>query len=240
MPLLEIEDVTVTYGDFRAVTSVSMSVDKGEVLALAGANGAGKSTLLRAIAGSHVQSGGAIRFKGESLEGVEDFERVRRGISLVPEGRKLFARLSVKENLLVGAGSRREGSWNIDRVVTLFPMIKPLLNRNASQLSGGQQQAVSIGRALMSNPDLLLLDEVSLGLAPIVTEELYVSLHEVLTHGLAVVVVEQDLSRAFSVATSLVCMLEGHVVLAGPPADLTKEQVTDAYFGHNVTGFGDE
>ncbi|WNM24418.1 ABC transporter ATP-binding protein [Demequina capsici] len=237
-PLLTAEGIDARYGDVRAVSGVSLHVDQGELLALVGANGAGKSTLLRVLAGAHRPVAGAVGLRGDDVTGLRDFERNRRGICLVPEGRRLFASLTVRENLLVGAGSRRPGRWDVDAVADVLPMLRPLLERNASQLSGGQQQAVAIGRALMSNPDVLLLDEVSLGLAPIVIDELYESLAAVRGGGLAVILVEQDLQRTLAVADRLVCMLEGEAVLEGTPHSLTHEAITDAYFGHVATPAG--
>jgi len=239
MTLLEVSGITAGYGDSRAVTDISLAVDAGQLLALVGANGAGKSTLLRVIAGAHRPTSGIIRYRGADATALRDFQRNRLGISLVPEGRRLFASMTVRDNLLVGAGSRRRGRWSIDSVVEALPMIGPLLGRNASRLSGGQQQAVAIGRALMSNPDVLLLDEVSLGLAPIVIDELYESLAAVRGSGLAVILVEQDLERTIAVADRVVCMLEGHSVLEGAPGELTHRQITDAYFGHSIDSFAD-
>ncbi|WP_062317103.1 ABC transporter ATP-binding protein [Demequina maris] len=230
--LLAAESISAGYGDSRAVVDVSLEVGEGEVLALVGANGAGKSTLLRVLAGAHRPTAGRVLLRGDDVTHVRDFDRNRRGICLVPEGRRLFASLTVRDNLEVGAGSRRGGRWTVDTVVDALPMLGPLLDRNASQLSGGQQQAVAIGRGLMSNPDVLLLDEVSLGLAPIVIDELYESLAAVRGGGLGIVLVEQDLERTVAVADRIVCMLEGHAVLDGTPATLTHEQITDAYFGH--------
>ncbi len=235
--VLAAESITAGYGDSRAVSGVSLAVEPGEVLALVGANGAGKSTLLRVLAGAHRPTAGRVRLRGEDVTDVRDFERSRRGVCLVPEGRRLFPSLTVRENLEVGAGSRRAGRWTVDTVVEALPMLGPLLDRNASQLSGGQQQAVAIGRGLMTNPDVLLLDEVSLGLAPIVIDELYASLAGVRGGGLGIVLVEQDLERTLAVADRIVCMLEGHVVLEGTPTSLTHEQITDAYFGHEVTAW---
>jgi branched-chain amino acid transport system ATP-binding protein len=156
--------------------------------------------------------------------------RVKRGIALVPEGRRLFPELTVEENLRVAAG-RRPGPWGVEPVLEVFPLLKPLLHKRAASLSGGEQQATAIGRALMSNPRLLLLDEVSLGLAPVVVDNLYRSLAELLEAGTTVLLVEQDLSRALAVADRVVCMLEGRFVLEGAPAELTREQVMEAYFG---------
>lgn len=240
MSLLHASSLDAGYGDARAISDVSITLDKGELLSLVGANGAGKSTLLRVLAGAHKPWNGTITFKGDDATSLRDFERTRLGISLVPEGRRLFASMSVRENLLIGAASRRSGDWTLDSVLEALPMLAPLVNRNASRLSGGQQQAVAIGRSLMSNPEVLLLDEVSLGLAPIVIDELYQSLAVVRETGLGIVLVEQDLSRTLTVADRVVCMLEGHVVLEGTPTELSHEQITDAYFGHSITSFDDD
>nr|WP_062382844.1 ABC transporter ATP-binding protein [Demequina iriomotensis] len=235
--LLAAERIEAGYGDSRAVAGVSLAVEPGEVLALVGANGAGKSTLLRVLAGAHRPDAGRVLLHGDDVTQVRDFERNRLGVSLVPEGRRLFASLTVRDNLEIGAGSRRTGTWTVDTVVDALPMLGDLLERNASQLSGGQQQAVAIGRGLMSNPEVLLLDEVSLGLAPIVIDELYASLAAVRRGGLGIVLVEQDLERTVAVADRIACMLEGHAVLEGTPATLTRAQITDAYFGHEVASW---
>ena len=239
MTLLDATNITAGYGDSRAITDISLTLDEGELLALVGANGAGKSTLLRVLAGAHRPTSGTVAIKGDEVTNLLDFQRNRLGISLVPEGRRLFASMTVRENLIVGAGSRRPGQLNVGTVTAALPMLEPLLDRNASRLSGGQQQAVAIGRSLMSNPEILLLDEVSLGLAPIVIEELYSSLDVVRATGLGIILVEQDLSRTVAVADSIICMLEGHVVLQGTPTDLTHEQITDAYFGHSIASFSE-
>lgn len=234
--MLSVSGLSAYYGDLKAVNSVSLEVGKGEVVALVGANGAGKSTLMKALAGIHHQVEGEVSFGGRDITTLQDVDRVSLGISLVPEGRRLFGSLTVKENLVVGAASKRPGNWDLGSVVEVFPMLQPLLNRNAMQLSGGQQQAVAIGRALMSNPKLLLLDEVSLGLAPIVVDELYNALQPVLDEGLSVVLVEQDLGRAFKSASRLVCILEGQIVLEGKSDELTRDQVSAAYFGAKQSG----
>jgi branched-chain amino acid transport system ATP-binding protein len=239
MSLLSADMLNAGYGDSRAITDVSLALEAGELVAFVGANGAGKSTLLRVLAGAHRPTSGTITFKGHPANHLSDFRRNRLGISLVPEGRRLFASMTVRENLIVGAGSRRSGEWNVDSVVAALPMLEPLLNRNASRLSGGQQQAVAIGRSLMSNPEVLLLDEVSLGLAPIIIDELYSSLEIVRASGLGIILVEQDLQRTVAVADRIICMLEGHVVLQGTPGDLSHEQITDAYFGRAIASFSD-
>ncbi|MEA2229106.1 MAG: branched-chain amino acid transport system ATP-binding protein [Solirubrobacteraceae bacterium] len=231
MTLLKLEGVDVRHGLLHAVRELTLEVAEGETLALVGANGAGKSTLLRAIAGSYPLSGGRIVFDGEDLTGVRAHRRVPMGISLVPEGRRLFPTLTVEENLLVARRNGRPGPWDVDAVIDAFPMLRDRRRHRAGNLSGGEQQATAIGRALVTNPRLLLLDEVSLGLAPVAVEDVYRSLRRVIESGTTIVLVEQDLARAMATATRLVCMLEGRLVLAGAAGELTREQVTEAYFG---------
>lgn len=231
MTLLSVQNLEVRHGLLRAVRDLSFSVDEGEVVAVVGANGAGKSTLMRAMAGAHGPAGGRITLDGTDVTDRRAHERVAAGIALVPEGRRLFADLTVEENLLVASRTRRRGPWDLAAVVAAFPLLDGLLKRRAGNLSGGEQQAVAIGRALMTNPRLLLLDEVSLGLAPIVVDTLYDSLGTILTGGTTVLLVEQDLGRALGVARRVLCMLEGRVVLDEPAAAVTREQVVDAYFG---------
>jgi branched-chain amino acid transport system ATP-binding protein len=231
MSLLELEQVDARHGLLQAVRDVSLAVEAGETLALVGANGAGKTTLLRTIAGAHRPSGGRIVFDSRDVTRLSAHERVRLGISLVPEGRRLFPELTVEENLRISAAAGRTGRWTLDEVLETFPLLAPLRHTTAKSLSGGEQQATAIARALLTNPRLLLLDEVSLGLAPIAVEGVYAALRPLFESDATVVLVEQDLSRALSVATRVVCMLEGRLVLAGAAGELTREQVTDAYFG---------
>jgi branched-chain amino acid transport system ATP-binding protein len=238
MSLLEVEELHAHHGLLHAVRGISLSVAEGETIALVGANGAGKSTLLRSLAGAHPASGGRVCFDGEDVTRLPAHARVAKGIALVPEGRKLFPDLTVEENLLVAGRRARPGPWAVDSVLAAFPMLVPLRHRRASQLSGGQQQATSIGRALMTNPRLLLIDEVSLGLAPIAVDAVYDSLARLLAGGATVVLVEQALDRAMSVSNRVLCVLEGRVVLAAPSSTLTREQVTDAYFGLAGAGAG--
>ena len=228
-PLLSIEGLDVRHGLLQAVRDVSFEVAEAETLALVGANGAGKSTLLRAIAGAHRSTSGRIVFDGRDITGLAAHRRVKAGIALVPEGRRLFANLTVEENLLVAAA--RGGRWQVDSVLDAFPLLRPLRHKRAASLSGGEQQAVAIGRALMTDPRLLLLDEVSLGLAPVVVEDVYASIARLIEAGATVVLVEQDLSRAMSVSDRVACMLEGRIVLSGARGELTRQQVIDAYFG---------
>ena len=231
MSLLSVEKLDARHGLLRAVRDVSLEVADGEVLALVGANGAGKSTLLRTIAGAHRQAGGRVVFDGTEITSIRAHRRVRMGIALVPEGRRLFAGLTVEENLRLGSRSGRSGPWTVERVFEAFPVIRPHRRTPAGHLSGGEQQATAIGRALMTNPRLLLLDEASLGLAPIAVEAVYESLAILIEGGSTIVLVEQDLGRALSVATRVCCLLEGQVVLEGPASEITREQVVDAYFG---------
>ena len=235
-PLLSVEQIDARYGLLQAVREVSLEVDEGETLALVGANGAGKTTLLRTIAGAHRLTGGRVMFEGKDVSDVSAYRRTRMGITLVPEGRRLFPHLTVEENLRVAAAARRRGSWNVDRVLEVFPLLQPLLRRQAASISGGEQQATAIGRALLTNPRLLLLDEVSLGLAPVVVDSLYRSLAELSGSGTTMILVEQDLGRAMAVASRIVCMLEGRLVLEGAAEKFTREQVTEAYFGLTAGG----
>ncbi|MEU0119138.1 ABC transporter ATP-binding protein [Streptomyces bobili] len=230
-PLLHLDAIDAGYGDFQALFGISLDVAEGELLALVGANGAGKSTLLRTVAGALKPFGGTVRFDGEDVTALPDIHRSRKGIGLVPEGRRLFPSLTVEENLRVGAATGRKGPWDLKKVYEMMPLVADRRTRKAARLSGGEQQAVAIGRALMGNPRLLLLDEVSLGLAPLVVEQLYTALPGIRTEGTTVVLVEQDLTRTFAVADRIACVLEGRVVLTAPAADLTREQVTAAYFG---------
>jgi branched-chain amino acid transport system ATP-binding protein len=231
VPLLELDHVDTRYGDFQALYGVTLHVDEGETFAVIGANGAGKSTLLKTIAGLIRPSAGSVRFDGKDLGHLPAQKRVAHGISLVPEGRRVFPSLSVHENLLIGAYAGRQGQWNADRVYELLPLLKRLSKKQASSLSGGEQQALAIGRGLMSNPRLLIVDELSLGLAPIVIETLYEAVKILPSAGTTVLVVEQDIAQVMSVSDRLACFLEGRISLMGRPADLTRDEITEAYFG---------
>ncbi|HUZ31538.1 MAG TPA: ABC transporter ATP-binding protein [Xanthobacteraceae bacterium] len=231
MSLLDVEQLDARHGLLHAVRGVTLKIAAGETLALIGANGAGKTTLLRTIAGAHRPAAGRILFDGADVSAVPTYGRLRKGIALVPEGRRLFAGMTVKENLLVAATYGRPGPWNIETVVGAFPLLRDRLNSRAGNLSGGEQQATAIGRALMANPRLLLLDEVSLGLAPIAVEAVYRSLESLIAGGATIVLVEQDIGRALGVASRIACMLEGRIVLEGRAGDISREQVTQAYFG---------
>ncbi len=231
MSLLAVERLDVRHGLLQAVREVSFAVDEGEIVALVGANGAGKSTLLRAIAGAHLPTGGGIAFDGADITAMRAYRRVAQGIALVPEGRRLFGGMSVEENLKVAMRVGRRGAWTLGRVMDLFPMLSARRDALAGNLSGGERQAAAIGRALLTNPRLLLLDEVSLGLAPVVIEQLYRSMRSLLEGGATLILVEQELTRALSLATRVICMLEGRIVLDGPARTMSRDQIVDAYFG---------
>jgi branched-chain amino acid transport system ATP-binding protein len=217
--------------DADVLAGLDLWIPARRSLAIVGANGAGKTTLLRAIAGAHPSTAGRIVFRGKDVTRLPAHRRVKLGIALVPEGRRLFPNLTVEENLLVAAAARRSGPWTVEAVFDVFPLLQPRRGKPARTLSGGEQQAAAIGRALMTNPQLLLLDEVSLGLAPVVVDGVYHAVAELAASGTTIVLVEQDLSRALGVADRLACMLEGRIVLEGLPRELTREQVAEAYFG---------
>jgi branched-chain amino acid transport system ATP-binding protein len=229
--LLEVVSLTVHHGQLAAVSDVDLSVAEGEILAVIGANGAGKSTLLGAVAGVHRPSAGTIRFAGRDVTRLPAHRRVAEGITLVPEGRRLFASLTVEENLLTGRYRGRPGPWSVPRVIELFPWMAQRRRQVAAQLSGGEQQAVAIGRALVANPRLLLLDELSLGLAPVVVRRIYEVLPEIIASGTSILLVEQDVGQAMRVADRVQCLLEGRGVLAGRPGELSGDEVERAYFG---------
>jgi branched-chain amino acid transport system ATP-binding protein len=219
------------YGDFQALFGIDLDVPEGKVVAIIGANGAGKSTLLKTIAGLLRAPRDAVRFSGESIGGLRPGEIARRGIALVPEGRRLFASLSVEENLRIGAHCNRQGPWNLQAVYKLFPMLRDKRAAPATSLSGGQQQMAAVGRALMANPRLLMCDEISLGLAPIVVKEIYDALPAIVARGLTVVIVEQDVGLARHVSDRLYCLQEGRVTLSGASDNLSREDISRAYFG---------
>lgn len=229
--LLEVDGLTVHHGQLCAVRDVSLAVCSGETYAIIGANGAGKSTLLRTVAGLHRPSAGRVLLDGVDLTHARPDARLAAGIALVPEGRRLFASLTVEENLLVGAYRAREGPFDVPRVYELFDWMVGRRKQRASQLSGGEQQAVAIGRALVANPRVLLLDELSLGLAPVVVQRIYGLLPELTGAGVTVLLVEQDVAQATRVASHVQCLLEGRTTLMGTPAELTREQIEAAYFG---------
>jgi branched-chain amino acid transport system ATP-binding protein len=230
-PLVEVRDLVVHHGQLRALDGISLRVFPGEVYAIIGANGAGKSTLLRTVAGLHRPTAGSVRFDGQEVTRLRPERRARQGVVMVPEGRRLFGSLSVEENLLVGDSYARPGPWTIERVYEMFGWMRERRNQLTAQLSGGEQQTVAIGRALVANPRVLLLDELSLGLAPVVVQRIYGMLPQILATGLTVLLVEQDVSQALRVASHIHCLLEGRTTLESRPADVTADQVEAAYFG---------
>jgi branched-chain amino acid transport system ATP-binding protein len=229
--LLRVENLEAWYGDAKVLHGLSFDLKKGDVLALIGANGAGKSTLLKCICGLLEKKTGTIAFKDETIHTTKANDVVSKGIALVPEGRRLFPSLSVEENLILGGQVKRTGPWNLEAVYALFPILKEKRNAPSTSLSGGQQQMVAIGRGLMSNPELILLDELSLGLAPIVIKDIYEMLPRIVGNGMTAILVEQDVTRALNSAQQFLCIQEGHISLAGAPKAFTKDQISAAYFG---------
>jgi branched-chain amino acid transport system ATP-binding protein len=229
--LLSIEALSVYYGQFRALFDVGVEVSEGEIVSIIGANGAGKSSLLRAIVGQAPRLTGHIRFAGRDLAGLQTSEIVASGIALVPEGRRLFPSLTVEENLAIGWEVGRRAGVSREDVYGYFPILREKRRQRASELSGGQQQMVALGRALLADPRLLLCDEISLGLAPVVIDELYHIIPAIRERGVAIVLVEQDITRSLAVADRFYCLLEGHVNLTGRPAETSRDTVVQHYFG---------
>jgi len=232
--ILDVKDLSVYHGQLCAVDDVSFNLHEGEILAIIGANGAGKSTLLRTIAGLHRTSSGSVTYDGKDIAKLSPNRRVGLGISLVPEGRRLFSSMTLEENLQVGAYHANDGPFSIARVYELFDWMPQRRRQSVWQLSGGEQQAVAIGRALVANPKVLLLDELSLGLAPIVIERIYALVPDIVGHGVSILLVEQDVAQGVSVADRVHCLLEGRTSLVGKPADLTSDQIDHAYFGADL------
>lgn len=229
--LLEVDALSVFYGKFRALFDVSLAIAEGEIVSIIGANGAGKSSLLKAIVGQVPRVEGDIRLSGRSMADQTTAARVAAGVALVPEGRRLFPSLTVEENLDIGWQTGRRGEIRRDDVYGYFPVLRERRNQRASQLSGGQQQMVALGRALLANPRLLLCDEISLGLAPVVIDGLYRMLPQIRDRGTAILIVEQDISRSLAVADRFYCLLEGKVNLNGHPGEFSREEVERSYFG---------
>ena len=229
--LLRIQKLEARYGDFQALFGVDMDVGEGDAVALIGSNGAGKSTLMKSLCGLIAVEPQSIVLDGQAIGGMPSHEIVRRGIAMVPEGRKLFRSLSVEENLRIGAFAERKGPWTLERVFKLFPILKEKRASPSTALSGGQQQMVAIGRALMSNPRVLLCDEISLGLSPAVIQDIYGALPDIRSEGLSVVIVEQDIDAALRSAKHVYCLMHGRVSLHGAADKVSKQQISAAYFG---------
>jgi len=230
-PLLATVDLDAFYGDFQALFGISIELRSGEVVAVIGANGAGKSTLMRAITGLVPCRPEMVRYKAVPIGGLPADRIARLGIAMVPEGRQLFPSLSVEENLLIGGQAGRQGPWSLDAVYRLFPVLEERRHMPSTSLSGGQQQMAAIGRALMANPDLLLFDELSLGLAPIVIKSIYEALPIVIGEGTSAIVVEQDITKAISVSNRVYCLQEGRISLEGVSAEVSRDAISKAYFG---------
>lgn len=251
--LLETRGVAAGYGDFQALFGVDLRLERGETVAVIGANGAGKTTLMRAVAGLIRRRSGAILHNGEDIGALPADAVMGRGVVMVPEGRRLFPSLTVEENLLAGvrerlgplsrlfgwrnpSEARGKNGWTLESVYGLFPALRERRGSPSSALSGGQQQMVAIGRALMSDPEILLCDEISLGLAPAVIKDVYAALPKIRERGASVIVVEQDVGQALAVADRFYCMMEGRVTLEGAPSEVTRERISEAYFGTTAPG----
>lgn len=230
-PILSLSKLEAHYGDFQALYGVEMALNEGEVLAIIGANGAGKTTLLRSVSGLMSNAAAQVVYRGQPIGALRADEIAALGIALVPEGRQLFPSLSVEENLLIGGRLNRKGPWSLDAVFELFPVLKERRAFASTALSGGQQQMVAIGRALMSNPDLILFDEISLGLAPVIIKSIYEALPGIVGDGMSAIIVEQDVSKALSVSDRVYCLMEGRVSLEGRSRDISREAISRAYFG---------
>jgi branched-chain amino acid transport system ATP-binding protein len=230
--LIETRDLTARYGDFQALFGVDLTLGEGETVAIIGANGAGKTTLMRSLCGVLKNAPDSIRFEGNAIGDRPADEIMAMGIAMVPEGRKLFPSLSVEENLQIGAHGRQTGGyWSLETVYELFPVLKERRRNPGTALSGGQQQMVAIGRALMSNPRVLLCDEISLGLAPVIIKDIYKAVPKIRASGASMIVVEQDIGQAMAVADRVYCMMEGRITLSGTPDALSREAIHNAYFG---------
>ena len=230
-PILRTQSLTAFYGDAQALFGIDFELFVGELVAIIGANGAGKSTFLKCLTGLIKVPSEAIHWKGQPIGGWPTGEIVRSGLCMVPEGRRLFPSLTVEENLMMGSNAHRSGPWNLSRIYKLFPVLKEKRLLSGTSLSGGQQQMVAIGRALMSNPEVLLCDELSLGLAPIVIKEIYSAMPEITSEGMTVVIVEQDVAMSKLVSDRLYCFQEGVVSLHGESQSLTNQEISQAYFG---------
>ena len=232
MSLLEVKNLDAFYGDFQALFGIDFEIEEGEAVAIIGANGAGKSTFLRSITGLVANTADMVSYRDVDISGQSVSDIVGLGIAMVPEGRKLFPSLSVEENLLIGGYSQRPGRWSLERVYKMFPILNERKDVSGTALSGGEQQMTAIGRALMANPDLLLFDELSLGLAPIIINDIYETIPAIKEEGVTLLMVEQDINKALEVADRVYCFQEGHVSLNGTPNELTKDSIAAAYFGN--------
>lgn len=231
MSILECKNLISKYGDFQALFGIDFHLNEGETVSIIGSNGAGKSTFLKSITGLVSVDSDSILFNNENIGGLSADSISKLGIALVPEGRRLFPSLSVEENLLIGKESKREGDWNLEKVYEVFPILKERRLSPGTALSGGQQQMVAIGRALMSNPKVLLCDEISLGLAPVIVKDIYSIFPQIKKQGISIIIVEQDINQAMKVSDRVYCFQEGRVSLQGNPDELSHDEISKAYFG---------
>ncbi len=231
MTLLDVQNLSSFYGDFQALFDIDFSLTQGETVAIIGSNGAGKSTFLRSIAGLVTLSADRFHYRDQPITDQSAYNIVSLGIAMVPEGRRLFPSLTVEQNLLIGGYAGRSGAWTLSRVYDMFPILLERSDVPGTALSGGEQQMVAIGRALIANPDLLLFDELSLGLAPIIIKDIYDILPSIQAEGISMIVVEQDIKQALNVADRVYCFQEGRVSLEGRPDELTEKRIAAAYFG---------
>jgi len=234
MVMLSIKDLDVFYKAFKALHHIALHVQKGQIVSILGSNGAGKSTLLKTVTGLLKPRAGSIYFEEERIDRLEPHDIVDLGIALVPEGRKIFPTLTVRENLLMGSyasRARRTSRKHLEDVFMLFPVLKARMHQRGTDLSGGEQQMMAIGRALMSHPRFIIFDEISLGLSPLVVKELYKAVRKINQEGLTVVLVEQDVKRSLKVAEFAYIMQEGKITLEGKPRHFSEETIRKAYFG---------
>jgi len=232
--LLSVDRLTVHYNQFKALNDVSIQVENGSVVSLIGSNGAGKSTLLNTIMGINKPTSGKVLLKGQEIQGLATNKIVSKGICLSPEGSQVFEKLSVRENLMLGAylpEARKHMDESMDKVLSLFPMLKEKFEQTADFLSGGQRQMLAIGRAIMSMPRILMCDEISLGLAPVIIQDIYETLEKIKAEGVTIILVEQDMKRSLLYSDYAYIILKGSVVLEGYSGELSEEEVSDAYFG---------
>ena len=230
-PILTLNKLEAHYGDFQALFGVDLHVNQGEVIAIIGANGAGKTTLMRSISGLLRNGAEQVKYRDTAIGALRADQVAYHGIALVPEGRQLFPSLSVEENLVIGGKVGRDGPWTLSKVYDLFPILEERKTQASTSLSGGQQQMVAIGRALMANPELILFDEISLGLAPVIIKSIYEALPNIVGEGMTAMIVEQDISKALSVSSRVYCLQEGRVSLEGATSEISRDQITAAYFG---------
>lgn len=230
-PILSLQTLDAYYDDFQALYEIDMTLHEGEILALIGANGAGKTTLLRSIVGLINNKAENVMYQDTAIGHLRADQIATRGIAMVPEGRQLFPSLNVEENLQIGGRIKRKGPWSLDAIYTLFPVLKERRLQASTSLSGGQQQMVAIGRALMSNPNVILFDEISLGLAPVIIKSIYEALPGIIESGMTAIIVEQDIAKALSVSSRIYCLQEGRVSLQGASSSVSREDISRAYFG---------